>query len=153
MGKLTHKEKVAIVRDVLIERPRYWAYGWNRDIIKLFKKKFEITFKDSYISKLKKETLNQMKDDKKVILTKEKLIEMHIRIFEKYPFAIDKTRSLIEIGKLEGHYEEKLKISEDITNGELKALADRIIAKKIKEKNGKKENLKKEKKNEKDKNS
>lgn len=154
MGKLSRKDKVKIVRDAIIKQPRYWGYGWNKAVMEYFKKEHDLEFHDSYFSKLKTEAIEEMKNDKSISLGKETLIDMHLSIYQnKNSTAVDKTRSLIEIGKLQGDYEEKLRITEDETNGELKALAERIIKKKLEEKNGKKVNQKKEKENEKNKSS
>jgi len=102
--KLTMKEKVSIVRDALIQHPRYWAYGWNRSVIKHFKKEYDINITESYLSKLKKKALKQIEEDKSIVITKQKLVEMHLNDYEGSKKQVDKTRCLTEIGKLEGHY-------------------------------------------------
>ena len=116
MAKLSHKDKIAIVRDALISKPRYWAYGWNRALIKFFRDKFEVNMSDKVMSELKDSTLKQMETDKNILISREKLIEMHTRIVEESTNAIDKARSLIEIGKLEGLYEEKIKVNRGIAD-------------------------------------
>ena len=115
-GKLNHKDKIAIIRDVIIAKPRYWAYGYNRAIIQLFKDKFGIRHSDSAMSKLKEEAIKQIETDKKIIIAKEKLIEMHMKIFEDAENPVDKTRSLYEIGKLSGHYVDKVEGEIDMKN-------------------------------------
>lgn len=140
MGKLTHKDKLAIVRDVIIQKPRYWAYGYNRAIIRMIDEKFGEKIGDDVMSKLIKSVLAEMELEKTIKMNKEKLIEMHLNIFERSENSVDKTRSLIEIGKLSGHYIENIKV-ENVDDDKLDKLAHEIIEKRAKElvKNGKAE--------------
>ena len=140
MGKLTHKDKLAIVRDNIIQKPRYWAYGYNRAIIRMIDEKFGEKIGDDVMSKLIKSVLAEMELEKTIKMNKEKLIEMHLNIFERSENSVDKTRSLIEIGKLSGHYIENIKV-ENVDDDKLDKLAHEIIEKRAKElvKNGKAE--------------
>lgn len=102
---LTKKEKLAIVRDIIIRIPNYRKYGFNRLVIELFKEKHHIEITDSDISKYIKEVEDQWKEIEDNKTSKSQLKEMLFNVYEKnkgLPHA--QIRSLQEIGKLEGYH-------------------------------------------------
>ena len=112
---LTKKDKLAIVRSIIIRMPNYREYGFNRNVIKVFKKEHGITLTDRDISGYIKEIEEAWIEVENITTSKSQLKEMLFNIYahnRKNPNA--QIRSLREIGKLDGHY--KLDVNLNIAN-------------------------------------
>lgn len=110
--KLTKKEKVSIVRKLVSNMPNYREYGFNRAVIKVFQEAYGVTIKDCDISKYLKEIEKSWQESKNILVTKQQLKDMLMRIYQNNsdtPHA--QIKSLQEIGKLDGHYIEKVQHS------------------------------------------
>ena len=108
MGKedgLTKKEKMAFVRSIIIRMPNYREYGFNRAVIRAFKKEHGITIEDYDISKYISQIEAEWKEQDTQRITKSQLKEMLLNVYKNnkdIPHA--QIRSLHEIGKLDNHY-------------------------------------------------
>lgn len=102
--KLKPKEKVQVIRDIMIKYPRVERYGYNRKIIEIVKDEYGIVMRDSQISKIISEIDNRWSENKTEYVSKRKLMEMYLSLFEETDSITDKRKILQEIGKLENHY-------------------------------------------------
>jgi hypothetical protein len=110
--KLSKKEKLAIVRDIIIKMPNYRKYGFNRAVINIFKKNHGITISDRDISEYIKDVEKQWQEADDIKTSKAQLKEMLMNVYETHKiFPHAQIRSLREIGKLDGHYSPEIAIS------------------------------------------
>lgn len=109
--KLTKKQVMSIIRDILIKRPDYKKYGFNRSIIDSLKLQFGITMSDANICKYIKDIEKEWQNIKTTVVTKQQIIDMFKDLYEEEENTFAKIKILTEIGKLEKHY---IEIYEDL---------------------------------------
>ena len=105
---LSKKDKLDIIRDILMKNPRAKKYGFNIEVQRFFRNEFKVKVHKSYISKLIKEVFEEWKRGDRIIYGKERTIRMWERLFEKAEnegSIGDQIRILHEIGNIEGHYD------------------------------------------------
>ena len=108
--KLTKESKKRIVHDLLLRYPLYKHAGWNQRAIELMYAMSGVKIHDSYMSKLKKEAIQEIKELKHSKLSKAYILEMWFDQLEYALTPADKRACLIEIGKLNEVYKEDVEI-------------------------------------------
>lgn len=129
-GKLSKKDKLAIVRYYMIENPCVKRYGYNKGIITLFKKKYKIVITDDAVSRLKAEVDEELLKENDIKEGRTKILEMFKNLYEEAERINDKRLILVEIAKIEKLYEEQFKITGSIagiTKEELEGMKDEAI--------------------------
>jgi hypothetical protein len=129
--KLSRKNRLKIVRDILLTRPDYKKYGFNRQAIKLIQEKFNYKVTDAEMSKLIRIVEEQWETESSIRIGKTKVLEMYTDIFEKSEDPWVKLKTLQEIGKISGLYIEKLQIDQSLTGDKLNDMAEKIIKERI----------------------
>lgn len=110
--KLSKEDKIAIVRQYMIEHPKHWEYGYGAGLIKYFKQKHNVVIQAPYISKLIDEVKEQWRDAEARVYEKSQIIQMHMDIHSRFKSDGNiQVKTLIEIGKLQGDYVEKHELS------------------------------------------
>ena len=100
------------IRTSLIRNPDYQKYGYNKQLIKSIEKNLSITLTDSCISKHIKKVKEDFAKEQEIQVSKIELINMYMSMYtNKKSSNSDRIRILQEIGKLEGHYVEKVEHS------------------------------------------
>jgi hypothetical protein len=110
--KLTPEEKKAIVREFMLKFPDTNTFRYNKKIIDYVEKHIGVTLTDTNVSRIIKRIEDEFSKSTQMIMTKNKLIDLHISLYQvalKNKKVTDAIRVLREIGKLEGHYIERIK--------------------------------------------
>ena len=115
-GKLSKKEKLDIVRQIIIDNPNTRKYGYNKAAIAMIREKFKVEITDDAMSRLISEVKEEFQKEQDIREGKGKVIAMFQNLYEKAERINDKRLILVEIAKLDKLYEEQIKLTGSISN-------------------------------------
>lgn len=100
---LTKKDIMAIIRDIIIKRPDYKKYGFNKTISENLKSQFNINLPNNDVSRYIKDIEKEWESAKAIIITKRQIVEMLQDLYEESKNEFAMIKILREISELEGH--------------------------------------------------
>lgn len=112
--EFSKKDKLKIVRDIMIRMPDINKYGYNKEVIEIVNKKFGFKLTDSYVSRLISEVRREWAENTEKYMSKKELIDRLIDLLGKCKTIFEQRAILQEIGKLEGHYVLKFEGTNDM---------------------------------------
>lgn len=109
---LSKKDKMSLVRDVLLRYPDWRRYGYNRRVIKLIEAETKITLTEQDITRCIDSIEEQWREERVVKYSKEKIVDLLEGLYETKGIKMNEKRMVLQdIGRLEGHHKIDLTIN------------------------------------------